>query len=170
MKIQVRKGCFETNSSSVHSLCIPVAEDYRPLPKAIVFEPKEYGWGAFIETNPGNYLYSMLLTMGMYKYIDVLKELLEQAGIKVKFKKPRRKPEFVDDEGIKYYDYVDHGNCFVDWDIRYLFYDKEKLFRFLFAPDSCIYIYSDGSNWDTYIDEIRMLEASGRFEIHKKCN
>lgn len=169
MKRQIRNGCFETNSSSTHSICIPVAESYGPLPDEVIFRPKHYEWGPDIEYFPGDYLYSTLLSTGQTAYIDRLKEILERRGVKVRFMKPDEEPEFEDGDYVVY-DYVDHAGCFdYPFSIDYLFCDEERLLRFLFAPDSCVYIYSS-SNWDEYFNEIHMLEQSGRFEIYEKGN
>jgi len=55
MKIQTRQSCWETNSSSSHSLTIsklgtyavdiPVLQNYQGKPQTIVFTGGEFGWG-----------------------------------------------------------------------------------------------------------------------------
>ena len=49
MKIQVRQGCFETNSSSVHSLTIASKEDYVKWQKGKTFFAGEAWRSFFVE-------------------------------------------------------------------------------------------------------------------------
>ena len=43
MKRQIRRGCFETNSSSTHAICI-ATEDVLNIPKNIHFGFDDFGW------------------------------------------------------------------------------------------------------------------------------
>ena len=56
---QIRKGTFETNSSSTHSLAIP--KDSVKYPKSISFHLGEFGWG-WEEEDPADYLYTAICT------------------------------------------------------------------------------------------------------------
>lgn len=59
--IQIRKGVFETNQSSTHTVAIDLKEiDRDAIPKKIVFTPGEYGW-EFKEVQAGNYLWTAVL-------------------------------------------------------------------------------------------------------------
>jgi hypothetical protein len=40
---QIRKGVFETNSSSTHSICI-AKDDGLTIPKSLHFDFGEFGW------------------------------------------------------------------------------------------------------------------------------
>lgn len=43
MKKQIRRGCFETNSSSTHAICI-ATDDVLNIPKDIHFGFDDFGW------------------------------------------------------------------------------------------------------------------------------
>ena len=46
MKRQIRRGCFETNSSSTHAICITKADvNKEDLPSHVTFTHGEFGWG-----------------------------------------------------------------------------------------------------------------------------
>lgn len=48
MKYQIRRGVFETNSSSMHSISIVGSSNYEtgPFPEELVIKGGEYGWSA----------------------------------------------------------------------------------------------------------------------------
>lgn len=60
--INIRKGCFETNSSSTHSICISKLKDYK-IPSALYFKLGEFGWESrvyFGARDLASYLYTAL--------------------------------------------------------------------------------------------------------------
>ena len=44
MKIQIRRGVFETNSSSVHTITITKNPNNLKFPKKLIFDSGDYGW------------------------------------------------------------------------------------------------------------------------------
>lgn len=160
MKKQIRKGLFETNSSSVHALCIPKNEPYT-LPNEVIFQVGEYGWGPDEEYNTANYLYTTLLYLEMNDKLRELKEILAKHGVTSVFKKPRN-----DDW------YVDHSGCY-DPDHNFLediFKDEDKLLRYLFCPSSYILIFNDNMSTDEYWKELEHKEQDENWEIYEKWN
>lgn len=149
MKKQIRNGVFETNSSSIHSLCITKKEDYK-FPKTIVFNSGRYGWGPETEYNTGNYLYTALLELKdqIPDGLDQLKEILKKHGIEVIFNDP----------GKDYY--IDHAYDVQDA-IESLLNDEDKLFRFLFGNESFVDIDNDNHDWD----EDDVFYRSGTYEV-----
>jgi hypothetical protein len=62
---QIRKGIFETNSSSTHCITIKKKFDEISLPKKLAFKGDEYGWEHRILDTPeekASYLYSSIVS------------------------------------------------------------------------------------------------------------
>ena len=152
MKIQSRHGVFETNSSSIHSLCIPQNTSYR-IPKYVNFYLGRYGWGPDIETNPGNYLYTYLALTDDEKRIKQLENILYKHGAEHVSFEPYKKKE-------GWYDfYIDHASESEDW-VNSLFVDEEKLLRHLFTPGTVIYMTNDNSPDDEIMTKIGYARAN----------
>lgn len=58
--IQIRKGLYETNSSSVHTIVLDKA-DIKGLPKRLIFDTEDYGWEFEIVKNTCNYLWTLII-------------------------------------------------------------------------------------------------------------
>lgn len=137
MKIKIRKSTFETNSSSIHSLCIPRNAFYK-VPKYVNFYLGHYGWGPDVEMNPGNYLYTYLALTNDDKRIKQLKNILYKHGAEhVSFEPYNKKEEWYDF-------YIDHASESENW-VNSLFADEDKLLRHLFTPGAVIYMTNDNS-------------------------
>lgn len=151
MKRQIRSSVFETNSSSIHSLCITKKKDYK-LPEIVIFNSGEYGWGPETECNTGNYLYTALLELKdqIPDGLDRLKEILEKHGIEAIFNDP----------GEDYY--IDHAYDIQDA-VETLLNDEDKLFRFLFGDESFVDIDNDNRSHDW--DEDDVFYRSGIYEV-----
>ena len=145
MKIRIRKSVFETNSSSIHSLCIPRDVPYK-VPKYVNFYLGRYGWGPDIETNPGNYLYTYLMLTEDKKRIKQLENILYKHGAEHVSFEPRKKEAWYDF-------YIDHAPESEDW-VNSLFADEEKLLRHLFTPGAVIFITNDNSPDDEMMEKI----------------
>ena len=79
MKIQIRQGVFETNSSSTHSMCIHPGNKYVPNMSKLEIETGEFGWEE--ETYYGmddklSYALTYALGGNSNKYIEMLNEVL----------------------------------------------------------------------------------------------
>lgn len=163
MKRQVRKGVYETNSSSTHAICI--AKDGYELKDYIDFHTGEYGWECEEYgdlDNKASYLITAILSMDK-EYADEklgqLKCILDENKItytipelNIKSYNYGEKKHYYYDIG---YDYIDHVGELTSW-LEDLLSDSDKLFRYLFG-DSIVITGND--NNDSYRD--RMLIAEG---------
>lgn len=138
----IRKGVFETNSSSTHSICIAKNVELE-FPKKLHLEFGEFGWehqtlGSISEK--ASYLYTASHNYGNEGQTETIIGYLEEKGIDVTKEEPSEKQYAWESSG-----YVDHGGELVDF-INDLCEDKEKLYRFLFSPFSFIITGNDNSD------------------------
>lgn len=90
--IKVRKGCFETNSSSTHAICIPDTQRYNL--SHIDFRIGEWGWSVD-NPDPENYLYTAILELygdkdkELHEKLNALKTALNNNGISYSFENPQ---------------------------------------------------------------------------------
>ena len=137
MKIQIRKNCFETNSSSTHALCIPKNDEKLWLPKTQIFHYRGNDYDLLEGKMPtqqdrADFFYTILTLMPLsYFRINYFKNLLSACGII---------PIFEELETIPEYPY-DYDSDF-DYLIEDLLENHDKLFRFLFS-DNVISIYTN---------------------------
>lgn len=144
--IQIRQSVFETNSSSVHSLCI--SKKKPKIPKKIIFRAGEYAWGPE-EADPASYLYSYCLSD--CDKLRTLRDAVEALGVECKFVRPGTKRSYIDAD--KFGDGDEHwGLINQPGDLHDFFYDlmsdRDLLTHFLFSSDSVVYVGSDGQDWD----------------------
>lgn len=180
MKQLIRQNTFETNSSSMHSLCIMkegTDELLENLNYRIGFD--EYGWGTDVYTTSIDiitYLWTMLHCGSVgNKYIDIMKEWLPNCT----FEEPEiKKSEYGNKE--LYYDfdgYIDHGG---EWWHSYdynpqtnqiegnqttcvdeIFKDKETFKNLIFNGRLCV--CNDNSNFPWNDNETEDFEYSKDF-------
>jgi len=154
MKKQIRRGVFETNSSSTHAICISknaVNED--DLPKHISFTHGEFGWendehhDSWIKAS---YLYEAIC--GCYdndkqEKLDRLTEMLKEYNIEC---------DFAPDKDDVYGDgYIDHCYDTVDF-VNAVLDDSEKLIRYLFGDS---FIVTGNDNGDAYSNRMYVNEG-----------
>ena len=85
--IKIRNGCFETNSSSVHTLVIS-RNMPKVLPPSITFHIKEYGWEikAYDDMQDrADYFYTAACSICGYDVRGEVKEKLIPYGVQVDF-------------------------------------------------------------------------------------
>lgn len=126
--IQVRKGVFETNSSSTHSIAIPRdcgASGY------MSFRVGEFGWG-FNQVDPVDYFYTALYTTSetmaeLEGKVERLKDILRSYDIEADFADVECEEEngWLDHDG-----YIDHGYELKEF-VDELLNNSDKLVRFL---------------------------------------
>lgn len=154
MKVQIRRGVFETNSSSTHSISIDTSERFIKIPKKLVFKAGEYGWEFHRYSSAedkASYLFTGIIDAYQKeeaeKYLDIIKEWLEEEGVEeIEF------PEITYSEegwsskvnGSDYF-YVDHASELLDF-LEWIFQTKDHLIRFLFSPRSFIATGNDNSD------------------------
>lgn len=138
MIINIRQSVFETNSSSVHSICIS-KEKPKILPSRIIFRIGEYGWDNESVYNTQDYLYTIICSMEndvKKKYLGEIERILNKNGIDVGFVEPA--------EGWYGIDHVSEAFDFVTT----VLLDEDALLRFLFSPNSVVYTGNDGEDGD----------------------
>lgn len=149
MKKVIRPQAFETNSSSIHAICIS-NETPLCLPSFIYFGRGEYGWEwekYDWEDDKANYLYECLIDLyydwankddtKLLEVCDRIKEDLASYGIGCKFE------EF--DRDTLFAGWVDHGGENREL-VEYLLSDPDNLIRYLFNDDSYILTGND-NDW-----------------------
>ncbi len=167
MKRQIRRGIFETNSSSTHAICITQKDvDIRGLPTHITFTHGDFGWAFDIHKDTrtkASYLYQAICDL-YYKdneakdeKINTIASLLREYNIEC---------EFEPDEDKEYGDgYIDHVDETVDF-VNTVLSDSDELIRYLFG-DSFLVIGND--NWDDY-DDYMSSHNFLEYEIYEKGN
>lgn len=140
MKRQIRRGVFETNSSSTHS--ISISKTPATIGKSIHFGIGEFGWSND-EADTADYLYTGILCQDDHKeYLDKLKDYLDKNNIQYSFEEPKWYENNEDkwlDEG-----YVDHSYELREF-LDAILNDDDMLTRYLFG-DSCVYTGNDNQD------------------------
>lgn len=149
MKRQIRRSCFETNSSSTHAICITKNDvDKTNLPNHVTFTHGEFGWEFDVHEDTwtkASYLYQAIC--GLYdnpekqKNLDRITGLLSQYGISCEFE-PSNSGSYWENG---YIDHVYDTNDFVEAVLA----NSETLLRYLFG-DSMIVTGND--NGDSFYD------------------
>ena len=128
MKV-VRYNTFETNSSSTHSMLIPL-ERPEKLPKCVSFRIDEFGWEVRM-VNPRDYLYTALYSALSREEADLrveqIKHVLDEAGIAYEFEEP-----LFDEDGDLEYGYIDHTEDLWDF-FDGVFESDSSLLNFIVA-------------------------------------
>ena len=119
MKRQIRQGCFETNSSSVHAICVASQElnHIKNLPRSVSFELGTYGWESDrygSRTDRADYLYTAIIQLGgalnktqysqMIKRLQFINDTLKKLNIDVYFA----------DFSVNVFDYGKKIVCYTD--------------------------------------------------------
>lgn len=135
--IKVRRGCFETNSSSTHAICIPDVSSY--VPRHVDFGIGEYGWSTD-DAAPEDYLYTAILCVygdtdeQLKEKLDQLKQILNDNGISYRFAEPEwyegNKYRWLDNGSI---DHSDETQELIDD----LLADEQLLLRYLAGAEIC---------------------------------
>jgi len=160
---QIRIGVFETNSSSVHSICISKNKELEKHAE-VYFGFGDYGWAeSTLDTcaERASYLWTAILDCYGYgdsisdveKYKQKITEMLNSEGIQCTFAK--YKIEISNYDNKKYCatsGFIDHGYETLGF-IKAVTSDKDKLLRYLFSPESVVYTGNDNVdefNYQTY--------------------
>ena len=169
MKIQIRRGVFETNSSSVHTLTITKNSNNLKFPKKLIFDSGNYGWEHARLTTPeekASYLWEGIISVfpdyknknltEYNKAIASITKILKSVGVKAVFKYNNPKYEesewgnhyeFCDKDGNIDDGYMDHSSelCTFLYDVCF---DKTKLLNYLFSTESFIKTGNDNEDED----------------------
>lgn len=169
MERQIRSCVFETNSSSVHSICINKRKiDKNKLPSSVYFEHGEFDWGFDVlqtEDDRASYLYEMICGICYIKdkpkeeLLNKIKDILKTYNIECVFDL-----NDTDEDGYRR-GYIDHVLETQDL-LCDLLSDEDKLLRFLFG-DSFLVIGNDN---ECDYDEFMRNHNLGNFEVYAKWN
>ena len=191
MKRQVRRGCFETNSSSTHAICI-TKDDYTKG-NYIDFEIGEFGWefDTYSDLHSrASYLITAIFNSNK-EYADEklqqLKNILDDNNIKYDIPTPKVDSWEYDGKTIYFYDidgYIDHVGETKTF-IEAVLSDSDRLMRYLFG-DSMIITGNDNSDdysdrmyvnegeeatkWGTYTRYGDLKPEFDNYEVYKKGN
>ena len=155
---QIRTGVFETNSSSVHSICISKNKDLEKHAE-VYFGFGDYGWAeSTLDTcaERASYLWTAIISCYGYNKdlskIEEIKnkitEMLNSEGIQCSFAKYKIKKSSYDNRDYCDIDgYIDHGYETIGF-VNAVINDKNKLFLYLFSPDSVVYTGNDNMDFN----------------------
>jgi hypothetical protein len=158
---QIRKGVFETNSSSTHSICI-AKEAELTIPKSLHFDFGEFGWECDTLRSLGEkatYLYTGLIAEKRKDDAEKIFELLRSKGIEVTAEEPIfENRSYTNSEGklVEYTSsentgYVDHSDELTDF-LNAVCEDENKLMNYLFSDLSFIITGNDNDDSDVDIN------------------
>lgn len=149
---KIRTGIFETNSSSVHCICIANSGENDFTRTVLRCETDEFGWeyGMYSDVySKADYLITMIYC---YKhsdeYLEKLRSILLEHGI-----------ELAEKETSSYY--IDHCG---EWDntLDELLNNEELLMSFLFNPKSYIETTNDNDgSVDELYEDVEQAERDG---------
>lgn len=139
--MKIRKGTFETNSSSTHSIAISKNKVNILVGRSINFYIGEYGWEES-EYNFPDYMYTSLLCNDDEEGLQKLKSILDKWKIKYNFEEP----EWEYDNEYRYLrnGYIDHNDETFSI-MRTIIDDEDLLARALFG-DATVYTGNDNSS------------------------
>ena len=193
MKRQIRRGTFETNSSSTHAICITKGEYRHNSFRHIDFEIGEFGWENDEYDslyNQASYLITAILSFDKNnadENLQKLKDILDSNNIE--YTLPELKVDSWEYGGKTryYYDidgYIDHSGETKDF-VNDVLSDSDKLFRYLFG-NSVIITGNDNSdgfrdrmyvnegkeitNWGTYTKYGGLKPEFNNYEVYMKGN
>lgn len=164
MKRQIRRGTFETNSSSTHAICITKSEYRHNSFSHIDFEIGEFGWENDEYDslyNKASYLITAILSFDKDEAdenLQKLKDILDSNNIG--YTLPELKVNSWEYEGKKgyYYDingYIDHSGETKEF-VEAVLSDSDRLFRFLFGDS---FIITGNDNDDSYNNRMYVNEG-----------
>lgn len=155
MKRQIRKGVFETNSSSTHAICISKDNiNKNSLPEHITFTHGEFGWEFDTHSDTwtkASYLYQAICDCNdgneRQEKLNKIIELLKKYDITCDFE-PDKNTEWGDG-------YIDHAGETYEL-VDALLCDEDKLIRYLFGES---FIITGNDNSDSYNDRMYVNEG-----------
>ena len=139
--MKIRKGTFETNSSSTHSIAISKKKVNIPVGICVNFYIGEYGWEENEYDFP-SYMYTSLLYNNDIEGLEKLKSILDKWGVKYSFQDPIW--HYYDENKWLGNGYIDHGGETFSI-MREILNDEDLLARALFG-DSSVYTGNDNSS------------------------
>lgn len=159
---QVRKGVFETNSSSTHAICIAQENTFPSLPVKLQFGFDEFGWEEntlFAPIDKANYLYTGICEYyseseeERTKVLDFIRDTLAEYGVTAYFKKPKFRKFISEDRQYSIFESgcIDHSGELADF-LNAVLSDKLILISYLFSDRSYVETGNDNSSHNVTID------------------
>ena len=142
-KIQVRRGIFETNSSSTHVISISKNDDkfMDNLPDKVYFGSGDFGWDWKILDNlqdKANYLFTAIVGNSESEtYKPLITAILAKHGIEAEFGETKLSKNGYECFVYDRYAYVDHSYCAKDF-IEGVCNSEEQLIAYLFSDTSYV--------------------------------
>ena len=165
---QIRIGVFETNSSSVHAICIATNPEKLDTPKRMAMDFGEFGWGwdrLYLPQEKLSYALTALFGAycGDYDFVaDKVKELkdwLNEDGVEYTSWSLSDavfgKTLYWDDNYWHHEGYLDHGGDAKEF-VDYVFNCKDNMWNFLFTEDSFVLTGNDNSESDGHYDALNV--------------
>ena len=163
MKKQIRKGVFETNSSSTHAICI-ATDDVLNIPKEIHFGFDNFGWECDTHSSlraKASYLYTCLPYVAedyntLQQYLTFIYNTLKSHGVKNIYMDNFEIGVGTWGDDILFYTqpandcYVDHGNEAEEF-VKAVCTDEDKLLHYLFSNKSYVETGNDNDDDDVEI-------------------
>lgn len=162
MIYSIRQGCWESNSSSTHALCLASCKP-KLYPDRVLFIPRYYGWEFKVYTdveNRAGYLYTAMLELcdDIEKEKNRIYEILGKNSIECEFYPVKKNDWGVYDFGI------DHVGELSQW-LDNILKHEVNLLKWLFGKSVLItgndnsdeftsYLYGKDC-WDKYVLRIR---------------
>lgn len=165
MKKLIRRGCFETNSSSAHSISLSqedIVIDSLPIDwnGTIRLNGDEFGW----EFERYNDAYTKANYMRVYtEYCGDKEQEFKNKLIKVIKEQTGAKEVILGESNDKYYPhgYIDHQSI-EDNDYHYLFDDESVLKNFIFNKNSWLFTGNDNSEADPTFYHVPKYTTDGQ--------
>lgn len=184
MKRQIRRGVFESNSSSTHAICISKNNiNKNSLPSYVTFTHGEFGWefSVYDDTwTKASYLYEAIFACyeyaGIEEKLNQIRNLLAEYDINCEFE-PTRDTRWGDG-------YIDHGYETSDF-VEAVLEDGDKLITYLFGDSFIVtgndngdaysdYMYvnegEEVTRWGTYTNYGGLKPEFANYEIYRKGN
>ena len=165
MKRQIRQGVFETNSSSVHAICISLVDEPLRIPEKIEFSCDDFGWEydkLTSITEKARYLYTCIPYLNDFDKIkgcfNFIYHTLRKAGVEdVYFEAYELTVSTWNEADVNLYikpkdGYVDHGSETKEF-VEAVCTDENKLLNYLFSNKSYIFTGNDNSGYQEKIEE-----------------
>lgn len=185
MKKQIRRNVFETNSSSVHAICMSnlVSFDEQTNPSlgnlnggVLVFQHGEYGWEFEMYESVSaraSYLYEALFNIfskdDLLKAEEHIAAVLERYNIKCEFEEDNAGCWTNGEVIYKCSDgYVDHGGELKEFVFK-LLTDDEMLIKYLFGDTLIITGNDNDEGVDYMYEKIEGIQKDG-YEVFLKGN
>lgn len=153
MKRQIRNGCFETNSSSTHAICICMERlDKKRITDHVNFKHGDFGWDFKVYknvTDKASYLYQAICNTcsdeKKNEYINHLYSTLWKYNVDSSF------DDKDEDENGFSIGYIDHGYNLKNF-VESLMHNDKRLLKYLFGDSEVITGSDNTDHFQKYMD------------------